>query len=300
MILRRMNIFILLSFMVNIMVVIKNEYITAKFNELGAELKSLSCDGKEYIWPGDDKFWSDSAPVLFPICSGLLDDTYYYKNKAYHMEKHGYASGYVFEVVEKRENYVSFLHKWNEKTYKIYPFRYELYINYELVDKKLNITYKVNNLSDDDMYFSIGGHEGFICEGGIENYELVFPKKVNLDACVLGGSVLGNETERILENSDMFNLDYKYFTIDAIILKNVDFSEVILKNNINGNVLKSSFEGFPYLLFWTRPDAPLLCIEPWCGITDGVGTTQDITVKEGIEHLNVGETFNRTRTIEIF
>lgn len=281
------------------MVVIKNEYITAKFNEIGAELKSLVCEGEEYIWHGDDKFWKGSAPVLFPICSGLKDDTFYYKNKAYNMPKHGYASSCIFEIAEQGDNYVSFLHKSNDETLEIYPFQYELYINFELVDKKINITYKVNNLTDGDMYFSIGAHEGFVCEGGIENCDLIFPKAVTLDAYDLQGSVLAKSTVRVLENDNVLPLDYKYFKVDAIILKNIEFDEVILKNRVNNKAVKSSFKGFPYMLFWTTQDAPLVCIEPWCGITDSFDTTQGITVKEGIEHLNKGETFERIRTIEI-
>ena len=53
------------------MITVSNEFLTATFSEIGAELKSLKCGGKEYIWNGDPAFWTGSAPVLFPICSGL-------------------------------------------------------------------------------------------------------------------------------------------------------------------------------------------------------------------------------------
>ena len=55
----------------------------------------------------------------------------------------------------------------------------------------------------------------------------------------------------------------------------------------SGNIIKSSFEGFPYMLFWTKKDAPLICIEPWCGITDNINSKGDITIKEGIELLPI-------------
>lgn len=283
------------------MVTIKNEYLTAKFNTVGAELKSLIYNGQEYIWQGDPKFWKDSAPILFPICSCLKGDTYFYNDKEYKMPKHGYVSGKLFEIIEKSDSKVTFLHKSDDATLEIFPFEYELFVIYELVGKKLNITYKVNNLTDGDMYFSIGAHEGFICEGGIEDYEILFPKNVTLKAMELENFVdaLSDDTVTILENDNCLSLDYKYFSIDALIFKNIDFSEVVLKNRKNGKMIKSSFEGFPYLLFWTKKDAPLLCIEPWCGITDNINSNQDITVKDGIEHLKKGETFQKIRTIEI-
>ena len=63
------------------MITIKNEHITASFATLGAELKSFVYNGVEYIWPGSEKSWKGSAPILFPICSGLKDDTYYLDGK---------------------------------------------------------------------------------------------------------------------------------------------------------------------------------------------------------------------------
>ena len=50
------------------MVTISNEFLTAAFSEIGAELKSLKSDNREYIWNGDPAFWTGSSPVLFPIC----------------------------------------------------------------------------------------------------------------------------------------------------------------------------------------------------------------------------------------
>ena len=58
------------------MITIKNEYLTASFSEIGAELKSLTLDGKEYIWNGNADFWAMSSPLLFPICGGLKKDKY--------------------------------------------------------------------------------------------------------------------------------------------------------------------------------------------------------------------------------
>ena len=63
------------------MVTIKNEYLTAKINELGAELKSLVCNDTEYIWEGRSEVWAGSCPLLFPICGGLKNDKYVLNGK---------------------------------------------------------------------------------------------------------------------------------------------------------------------------------------------------------------------------
>ena len=79
------------------MVTISNEFLTAAFSEIGAELKSLISDNREYIWNGDPAFWTGSSPVLFPICSGLKDDEFIYGGKTYTMPKHGFARRTEFE-----------------------------------------------------------------------------------------------------------------------------------------------------------------------------------------------------------
>lgn len=39
------------------MITIRNEYLTASFNEVGAELKSLICADTQYIWEGKAEIW---------------------------------------------------------------------------------------------------------------------------------------------------------------------------------------------------------------------------------------------------
>ena len=69
------------------MITIKNEFITAQFNEVGAELKSLFCNDREYMWPGHPEVWTGTSPIMFPICSGLKEDKYILNGKEYTLQK---------------------------------------------------------------------------------------------------------------------------------------------------------------------------------------------------------------------
>ena len=106
------------------MVTIKNEYLTAKINELGAELKSLVCNDTEYIWEGRSEVWAGSCPLLFPICGGLKNDKYVLNGKEYTLEKHGYIRFKTFEVENKTDESVVFLHKSDNETKEHFPFDY--------------------------------------------------------------------------------------------------------------------------------------------------------------------------------
>ena len=281
------------------MITIKNDYLTAKINEVGAELKSLVCNDTQYIWTGDERFWAGSAPLLFPICSGLKDDEYYLDGKKYTLQKHGYARFCKFEVENQVEDSVTFLLCSNEESLKQFPFRYELRVTYTLENKSLKVKYDVKNLSDDTMYFSIGAHEGYYCPEGIEEYDVILPEAETLDSTVLEGNVLGNNKVRIIENSDRIALKYDYFAVDALVFKDMKARSAVLKNRNNGKAVKVTFEGCDYFLLWTKPDAPYICLEPWCGISDNKDTDKNFKTKEGIRQIAAGGNFVNEHSIEV-
>ena len=281
------------------MVQIQKGGLTARFNEKGAELKSLCLNGTEYIWPGDPQFWAGSAPLMFPVCSGLLDDEYCLDGKTYPMQKHGYARFCDFQVERVGEDTATFLLRSDEESRKQYPFDYELRIIYTLSEKTLNVRYDVKNLSPDTMYISIGAHEGYYCPEGIEEYDVILPEPETLDSTVLEGNVLGYNKIRVLENSDTLPLKYDYFQVDALVFENLKAESAVLKNRNTGRSVRVSFPGFDYFLLWTKPGANYICMEPWCGISDRVDADKNFKTKEGILTVATGESLIREHTIEI-
>jgi len=281
------------------MVTITNGILTAKFSKLGAELKSLVCNRIEYIWPGDEKYWAGSAPILFPICSGLVNDTYYLDGKAYQMQKHGFARFCEFAVEEIKEDFVTFRLDSDAESKKCYPFDYVLRITYTLKGKTLQVRYEVENLSVDTMYFSIGSHEGYYCPEGIEEYDVILPAPETLDSGVLEGPVLGKKKIRVLENSDTLALQYDYFAVDALVFQDMQARSVTLRHRNSDKSVRVSFPDREYFLLWTKTGAPYICLEPWCGISDSVDSNQNFKTKAGIRKIAPNGKFVSTHWIEI-
>lgn len=281
------------------MITLKNEFLTASFNEVGAELKSLVFGGKEYIWEGRSEVWSGSAPILFPICGGLKDDKYTYKGKEYTLQKHGYARYATFEIEDKTDSSVVFLHKSDEETKKSFPFDYELRVTYTLMDKTVKVGYSVKNLTDGNMYFSIGSHEAYYIPEGIEDYDVVFPQNETLNAYVLYGNLLSNQELPIIKDSNVLPLYDKYFTVDALVFKDLKSRTATLRNRKTGKAVRVDFPNADYFLLWHKPNSPYMCLEPWSGIPDIVGSSYDITEKEGIIVLERGKEHNSVHTLNI-
>lgn len=281
------------------MVTIKNEYITAKINELGAELKSLVFGETEYIWEGRSEVWAGSCPLLFPICSGLKEDKYTFNGKEYTLQKHGYARFKTFEVESMTGSSVVFLHKSDIDTKQSFPFDYELRVIYTLAEKTLKIDYAVKNLTDGTMYFSIGSHEGYYTPEGIEDYDVIFPQNETLNAYVLYGNLLSNQQLPIIKDSNVLPLYDKYFTIDALVFKDLKSKSATLRNRKTGKAVRVDFPDDKYFLLWHKPNSPYICLEPWSGISDIVGSSYDITEKEGIIPLEGKSEYNHTHSVTI-
>ena len=85
---------------------------------------------------------------------------------------------------------------------------------------------------------------------------------------------------------------------DALVFKHMKSNELTLSKK-NKPVLSVQLEGFPYLGIWTKPNAPFLCIEPWCGLADNVNHNGNIFEKEGIQLLNKESKFMREIVINL-
>jgi galactose mutarotase-like enzyme len=281
------------------MITIKNQYITAKINELGAELKSLVCNDTEYIWEAKPEVWPSACPLMFPICGGLKNDKYIYDGKEYTLEKHGYIRFKTFEVESKTDSSVVFLHKSDNETKQKFPFDYELRVFFTLEGKTLKIDYSVINKTDKTMYFNIGSHEGYATPEGIEDYDVIFPQNESLNAYVLYGNLLSNQQLPIIKDQNYIPLYDKYFTVDALVFKDLKSKSATLRNRKTGKAIRVDFPDANYFLLWHKPGAPYICLEPWNGISDIVGSSYDITEKEGITSLESGKEFNYTHSVTI-
>ena len=267
---------------------ITDEIVEAVIDSHGAELKSLKLlkNNEEFMWNADPKFWGRTSPVLFPIVGGLKDGKYSYHGTTYEMEQHGFARDNKFEVIFHERSKVVFLLNSNEETLKKYPFKFKFYMEYSLKNGSLSIEYRVENLSHEEMYFSVGAHPAFsIPTDGkteISDYYLEFEKKETARVFPLEGRNVSRNTINFLENSEKIELREDLFKDDALIFKNLDSKKVSLKCKKNIRVVTMDYSDFEYIAFWNKVGAEFLCLEPWNGIADFVDASGRLEEKDGI------------------
>ena len=286
---------------------IQNEYLTIQVNDKGAELWSVKDqEGTEYLWQGNEKYWREKAPNLFPYIARLTEGKYQLQGKFYEMGTHGFAKKMIFEAEQISESHLVFSLKNNEETYASYPYKFTFSVIYKLEGKKLVITYYVKNEDDKEMYFGIGGHPGFnvpLEEGfAFEDYYLEFgtskqAKRVEFSSdCYVTGGL----HEYQMEEGVRIPLAHNLFDDDAIVLTETAKS-VLLASKGGKKGIRVTYPDMDYIGFWHKPktDAPYVCIEPWSSLPSRKGIVEDLASKPDLIHLQVGTEYENQYVIEV-
>lgn len=279
-------------------ITIYNHQIKATINTLGAELIQLEKENHNYIWTIDETYWNKTSPILFPIVGRLKNDTYTIEGKTYELPRHGFARNFEFELENQTENTVVLLFTENQETLKQYPFQFELRLKYELIENSLKINYSILNKSQETMPFSIGAHPAFAIDGLFSDYTLDFNQSENFISYELEKEQFNNSFKKIPSENGKINLDYALFEKDALVFKHLK-SNILTLLRKNQPYISVEFKGFPYLGIWTKPNAPFLCIEPWCGLADNINHNGNIYQKEGIQLLDNNTEFQREINITL-
>lgn len=283
---------------------LENDKISIDIKSLGAELTSLKYKGREFLWQADKKYWGRHAPILFPIVGKLLDNTMYIDNEKYCMNQHGFARDNEFKEVFCSNNKITYLLSYNEETLKVYPYKFELYLSYEIFDNKVKVTYEVKNVDDKDIYFSIGGHPAFkwpFVESEVfEDYYIEFEENETQRFIKNENGCLSYQDDFIIQDTNIIELNKSKFDIDTFTFKNLNSSKVSLKSKKSSSYVTICFKEFPYLGIWSRTDeANFICIEPWYGLADFTNHNKNFKTKEGILQLKMGDKFNCSYVIEV-
>ena len=274
----------------------------------GAELCSIisQITGKEFMWNANPDVWGSFAPVLFPIIGMLKDGEFHYEGNSYTVPKHGFIrNNENLKVRQVSDNSLEYSLKYDDESFKSYPFQFEFFVRYILEGNSITVEHKVVNHSiDKPLFFSIGGHPAFKCplyEGETyEDYFLEFEEVENVATWeVLSNGLIDSTTRSLIENSNNLPLTKTLFDNDALILKEHKSKKVSLKSKKSTTSISVEYSDFNYLGIWAKPGGQFVCIEPWLGISDAHTTNKDFTKKEGIIRLEAKSDFIASYRISI-
>ena len=289
------------------MLTLRNENLTLCVDPFGAQMMELrSRQGTQFLWNGDEKYWRDRAPVLFPYVARLTDGCYTLCGERYSMDIHGFAKDSVFSIEEQSADSVTFCLRQTPETLRQYPFHFAFRVCYVLRGWTVHVMYSVCNEDEKELPFGIGGHPGFRIpltgSTGFEDYKLCFSQPCLPDRIgFTGDCYLNGQTEFFpLEDSTTIRLRHELFDEDAIVLKNMARC-VSLCSEKTGKSVTVAYPQMPYLGIWHMPhtDAPYVCIEPWASLPSRQDVVEELSCKSDLIHLAPGAKYENQWSITI-
>ncbi|MFV0255293.1 MAG: aldose 1-epimerase family protein [Erysipelotrichaceae bacterium] len=273
---------------------ISNNKVKVEFIKRCAQISSFKKQNseKEFMWQGDPKYWGDRNPVLFPMVGNTYSQEYQIDGKVYKMKNHGLVRYMDFELVAQENDFIEFKTQANQETLKRYPFNFEFIVRYSLENSRLVIKYTILNKDNKVMPFTFGLHPAFNTFENFEDYKVALAENEdNLFQIIDGDKVKISQLQEF--NLSRSELD-KYGTIIYQNFKS-EYLDLISSND----TIRIGFKGYKYLAFWSKPNAPFICVEPWYGLGELKNTGKNFEKLEGMMSLEPNNIFETSYYIEL-
>lgn len=280
------------------MVTLQNEFLKIDINPLGAQMTSLfnKLNKVEHLWQADPAVWNFHAPNLFPVVGECYQGEILVDGQKYPMNRHGFARTSEFSILDSSDLHAKFALSHSDETLTCYPYKFTFQVLYDLFDSELRITYKVINQDKDSIRFSVGAHPGFnipfFAGESYDDYYIEFNSDEELRKHVVTKEGFFNGmTEIVAKNENKLDLSLDLFNDGALVFKELQSREVLIKNHKTPNFISVSFPYFETLAIWAPPGADFVCIEPWIGYGDNEEGPGEFSNKSGLRTLEHGHVF---------
>lgn len=286
---------------------LENEFLCVEIAEMGAEVTRIydKTEDNEILWEGNPVYWKRHSPVLFPNVGKTYKNRVLINGTQYPTSQHGFARDNVFTCIEAANEKASFMFRSSEETKEVYPFDFELHINYKLNKKELTVEWQVKNCGDETMYFTIGGHPAFRFAKPEEtkaDYILKIPGKEKIEYVLIDiscGCANVDKVHTLQLSEETYPLSDEMFANDALVVDNGQIEEAWLCHKDGTPYVGVRSEGFPNYGIWSVEGAPFVCLEPWMGRCDNVGFNAELSEKPNVNKVEAGEKFIKDYTIVV-
>ncbi len=257
----------------------------------GGEWLRWFAGGRELLWKPDPAFWTQTAPVLFPVCGWTRHGEARVDGLTYPLGLHGFASRMEFETVERGVDFARLLLRDTPETRSIYPFAFELALDYRLSAESFEIRGEVRNTGAVLMPYAFGLHPGFrwpFAGGDAGNYLIEFEKaeRPRVPVIVPGG-LFSPDFRAVPARGRALALAPEIFAHEALCFLDARSRKLGFQGP-GGETIGVETTGFPHIVLWSMPGAPFLCIESWTGYGDPEGFAGELIDKPSMIALAPG------------
>ncbi|WP_119390907.1 aldose 1-epimerase family protein [Taklimakanibacter lacteus] len=273
------------------MITLEHGNARASIAPLGAEWRSWSVNGRDLLWNGDPAWWSQTAPILFPLVGWSRNGEIRVDGRRITMPVHGFASKSQFTVAEQGPDHVRLALASSAETMAIFPFAFRFAVRYQLGDNALRVELAIENPGERDLPYACGLHPGFrwpFAGGDSTDYAILFEADEDPEVPVIApGGLFSAKRRKTDLDGRCLRLSPETFAAEALCFLNVRSRSVRFEAP-DGSAIAMRTEDFPHYALWSRAGAPLLSIEAWTGHGDPEHFEGDIFDKPSLRRLAPG------------
>ncbi len=250
--------------------------------ERGGIITSWRINSHELFYLDQERFQNPQLsvrggiPILFPICGNLPQDTYHYQQKEYVLKQHGFARDLPWEVKASSTEScagITLVLSSNQTTEKVFPFQFELVLEYQLSGNSLKIQKSLTNHSSEPLPFAFGIHPYFAVKD---------KEKLVIDIPASEYEDKNTRTKTAFKGV----LDWNQEEID-IAFGNLSSDHTKITNTEQGWQLSISYsEIYSTLVFWTVKGKDFICLEPWSAPRNALNTGENLIYVQPRESSN--------------
>ncbi len=242
----------------------------------------------EKEWPG----LPGGLPFLFPVCARISRDgkkgIYLYDGKQYELGIHGFGWTSAWEVDSDTDNTITMRLLANEHTLAVYPFKFEVILQYTVEPGKLICHTTFTNHGKHDMPYYAGFHPylrmpepGSGKDGVMLDYKPIRRLKYNEAMTDIIGEQPLFELPTAITNPEILE--------QLTILGEDKEVRLHIPNGPTIHLESSGIENhdlFSYVQLYTMADKPFFCAEHWMAFPNAINTVK------GAQWLRPGQSEN--------
>jgi galactose mutarotase-like enzyme len=213
-------------------------------------------------------------PILFPISGQLPNKQYEWNGRAYPMNNHGFARNMEWEVLgfsTEGEASLTLRLTSDDSTLESYPFAFELIFTYRLRGGELRIDQSYRNLSDAPMPMYPGFHPYFRAAS----------KSIVYDTDASTYLDYNDYQQKPITGA----IDLDAAGVESVALLDASRRSIAFEAE-PGIRIRMAYSGqFRYLVLWSVPGKPFVCVEPWMALNGELDAQQELVmVPQGQVH----------------
>lgn len=269
---------------------IENEYLKVGINSFGGALTSIfdKKNNEEMLYQPIMNSWQGQDVVIFPFVGRLKNKEYTVDGKKYNMESHGLLRYDKLQLHKHLIDCLELNYHSDAQTLEKYPFEFDFIVRYTLNKNAIEVKYIITNPSNNDIYYGVGGHPAFICDGVLSECEFdISGNKVLLNCDDVNKVVLNKEgtfmNSIVPYNNYEFALTKDLFKKEKTIILNSNSLRDITLLRTNGRKVQIKMYDNKYVAVWSDEGFGNYCaLEPWWSLPDFEDNELELSKKKTI------------------